>query len=166
MIDHTVITAHLQHTQPSPELEAPGIPSPIETPSSPSQHHSEFPEFGDVKTQYHPQSKIDPKIQSFKQYATNHPQPIIPETEPWKPFRSRLDFEVAELVLEAALNRSQTDRLIKLFHRAAEENAYDPFTLKNAKDLNELWDGASSYRTNVSGLIDTLITFSIFIITV
>lgn len=70
------------------------------------------------------------------------------------------------MALEAALNRPQTDRLIKLIHRAAEENAYDPFTLKNAKDLNELWDGASSYRTNVSSLIDTLSISSIFIISV
>ena len=53
----------------------------------------------DIKTVYHPHSRLGSHIQRFQTYGTNkndlHEDPSIP-TEPWKPFRSRLDFEVAE----------------------------------------------------------------------
>lgn len=131
----------------------------METPStsssaSPPQHDTGLleHEIGHVKTQYHPHSHRAPKIQTFGEYMENSLPPVIPEEEPWKPFRSRLDFEVAEVVLEAALNRSQINQLIKLIHRAAESNEYDPFTLKNAGDLNDMWDHASVHLTQVGHL--------------
>lgn len=89
-------------------------------------------------------------MEPFAHYGQEQPPLIMPENEPWKPFRSRLDFEVAELILEAALNRSSADRLIKLIHRAADNNDHDPFTLKNGGEMNKLWDGAAELRTKVS----------------
>jgi hypothetical protein len=82
-------------------------------------------------------------MENCDNYGQDHLPPVIPENEPWKPFQFCLDFEVAELVLEAALNRSQADRLIKLINHAAENNDFDPFTLKSGSNMNKCWDGAS-----------------------
>lgn len=139
-------------------VHVPNLEPLMETPSTSSSAITSQqtgllePEIGHVRTQYHPHSHRAPKIQTFGEYMEDSPPLVTPEEEPWKPFRSRLDFEVAEVVLEAALNRSQTDRLIKLIHRAAECNDYDPFTLKNAGNLNEMWDHASVLRTKVGHL--------------
>ncbi|KAF9462181.1 hypothetical protein BDZ94DRAFT_1368680 [Collybia nuda] len=103
---------------------------------------------GDVKTEYHPHSQIGTKMQSFEEYISSCPPPVEPDIEPWLPFKSRLDFEIAEVMLEAALNRSQKDRLIKLIHRAVENSPHDPFTLENGKGLDDMWDSASVLRTN------------------
>lgn len=125
------------------------------------------PEFGDVKTEYHPNSGLEPKTERFEDYMQNRPPPVIPESEPWKPFRSRLDFEVSELILEAALNRSQADRLIKLIHRAAENNDHDPFTLQNGADMNKMWEYASVHQTQVSfSLQKILLVLTIYVLKV
>ncbi|KAF9464619.1 hypothetical protein BDZ94DRAFT_1353444 [Collybia nuda] len=107
---------------------------------------AEEPQFGDVKIEFHPYSHRPPRIGSFEDHNPNLPQ-IIPDSEPWKPFQSRLDFEVAELILEGALSHSLADRLIKLIHRAAENNDLDPFTLKNGAEMSKLWEGASELLT-------------------
>lgn len=87
---------------------------------------------------------------SYEEYARKRkPQPVPPEKQPWEPFRSRLDFEVSEIALEAALNRSQLDRLIKLIHRAAQKDEDDLFSIKTAGEMRLMWDLASGTRTSV-----------------
>ena len=61
--------------------------------------------------------------------------------EPWKPFRSHVDFEFAEFALDAALNKKQTDRLIKLVHRVRQQE--DNFTLASHAELSDIWREAS-----------------------
>ncbi|KAG1775023.1 hypothetical protein EV702DRAFT_936855, partial [Suillus placidus] len=62
-------------------------------------------------------------------------------TEPWRPFHSRLEFEVTELALEAGLNNEQTDQLIKICHCCAVGK--EIFTFKNHKDIHVKWEAAS-----------------------
>ncbi|KAF9456128.1 hypothetical protein BDZ94DRAFT_1276449 [Collybia nuda] len=134
----------------SHDFQVSDIPIPNSTISfslSP-EHHSSLPNMGDVKTEYHPHSQIGTKMQSFEEYISSCPPPVEPDIEPWLPFKSRLDFEIAEVMLEAALNCSQKDRLIKLIHRAVENSPHDPFTLENGKGLDDMWDSASVLCTN------------------
>ncbi|KAI6127987.1 hypothetical protein EDD16DRAFT_1690555 [Pisolithus croceorrhizus] len=54
-------------------------------------------------------------------------------TDPWYPFRSRLDFEFAELALEAALNKEQVNRLLRL--------------MKSIRRRASTWRAASHHMT-------------------
>lgn len=103
----------------------------------------------DIKVEYHPNSGRQPVIHHFEDYGRkNSDDPDLPvEREPWRPFESRLDYEVAELALEAALNQSQTERLIKLVQRAA--NKEDKFSICNQADLQYKWKVASVKHTPV-----------------
>jgi hypothetical protein len=71
---------------------------------------------------------------------------IPPDEEPWKPFRTCLDFEVAELALAARLNKEQANNLFALLRRCQQgEN----FTIKNHSELGQLWQLASEKCTRV-----------------
>ncbi|KAG1838317.1 hypothetical protein F4604DRAFT_1997182 [Suillus subluteus] len=101
----------------------------------------------DIKMEHHPSSGIESEVFAFNDFKR---RPAVPleapsNTEPWRPFHSRLEFEVAELALEAGLNNKQTDRLIKICHRCAvgKEN----FTFKNHKDIHVKWEAASFHIT-------------------
>ncbi len=76
-------------------------------------------------------------------------------TEPWLPFKTRTDFEFAEMAHEAFLTEDVTERLIKLMHSVAstDNNTLadnkNKFTIKNYKDLTETWNKASNLLTPV-----------------
>ena len=70
-------------------------------------------------------------------------------TEPWLPFKTRIDFEFAEIAHEAFLTENVTERLIKLIHSVASADNKNEFTIKNQKDLTETWDKASNLLTPV-----------------
>jgi len=71
-----------------------------------------------------------------------------PDKEPWLPFRSREDFELAEIVHDAAMNQSQIDALIKFIHHC-EENPGN-LTFKGFQDLRKSWENSSALLTEVS----------------
>lgn len=135
-----------------PQLNDPLLPDylpPSPRASSPLDD-TVLPTLDDIKTEYHPSSGLPPRIVPFAEYdRARQPRPMPPEQRPWEPFRSRLDFEIAEIALEAALNRSQLDRLIKLIHRVAEKDEDDPFTILTAGEMKTMWDLASGKRTSV-----------------
>ncbi|KAG1768576.1 hypothetical protein EV702DRAFT_1181923 [Suillus placidus] len=92
--------------------------------------------------EYHPNSQRPTQVFHFEDYGRGPGAPtVVPpvEPEPWYPFRTRIDFEVAELVLEAALTHQQMDRLFDLIRRTKSEQ----FTLRNCKDVRDTWDAAS-----------------------
>ncbi|KAH6883656.1 hypothetical protein BKA70DRAFT_1378000 [Coprinopsis sp. MPI-PUGE-AT-0042] len=65
----------------------------------------------------------------------------LPEqSEPWRPFRTRLDFELAELLEETNMNHRQKAALIKLFKRGIAEPG--EFTIIDEVDLAKTWSGA------------------------
>jgi hypothetical protein len=108
----------------------------------------------DIRIEYHDKSEIPPKHLSFDEYSFNNSQEkesgrnIQPNAEPWRPFTSRLDFEVAELILETHLNKNQTNSLLSLIRRCIN----DPmsFSLTNSKDLTAIWEAARAKTTTVS----------------
>ncbi|KIJ61765.1 hypothetical protein HYDPIDRAFT_176905 [Hydnomerulius pinastri MD-312] len=98
-------------------------------------------ELDDIHTEYHPHSSLPSVTKCFSDFSREHfvmPPPPDLDRDPWHPFRCRLDFEVAELALEAALTKDQTSRLIKLLQRVAYKR--EKFSLKDYKDLRQTWD--------------------------
>ncbi|KAG1883237.1 hypothetical protein F4604DRAFT_1737081, partial [Suillus subluteus] len=97
----------------------------------------------DIKIEYHPSSGIEAKVYPFHNFQR---RPMVssdapPSSEPWHPFQSRLEFEVAELALEVGLNNKQTDWLVKLCHRCIDGK--EKFMFKNHKDIHIKWEAAS-----------------------
>ena len=105
----------------------------------------------DIKIEYHPRSGRPTQLFQFNEYMNQLPESNIdipPDPEPWTPFRSRLDFELAELILDTHMNKNQTNALIALIHQCISEP--QSFTLKNESDLSKIWQNAATRATAVS----------------
>lgn len=102
-----------------------------------------------VKIDYHPHSNRNTEIKSYHDYL-HQTQNSSPPTDkqPWAPFRTRTDYEYAEIVLAASLNAAQNNALISLIHRIVRGEA--EFTLRDNTDLKSLWDRAANKLTPVS----------------
>ena len=88
---------------------------------------------------------------SFEDYGNNTLKEdfqLPPEDEPFRPFRTRRDFEFADIALHSSLNNDQTDSFIKLINRIISGEI--EFTLKDSHDLRRMWDLSSTKRTKVS----------------
>lgn len=112
-------------------------------PAASAQLPSEF------KTEYHPHSGRQTLFQPFDQFGISpetQDAPIV-DKEPWRPFRSRGDFEFSEIAIEASLNKSQINALLNLITRISEGHAQ--ITLKNESDLSKAWDNAAAELTPV-----------------
>ncbi|KAF4583960.1 hypothetical protein EYR40_002458 [Pleurotus pulmonarius] len=101
----------------------------------------------DIKSEYHPHSQKAPTVQPFDTYQR---RPTVPPVEPstrsnslppWSPFRSRLDFEVASLALDAALKKEHVEILVSLLKRCSQDP--QQFTIQNAADIDDIWTLAS-----------------------
>ncbi|KAG1863490.1 hypothetical protein C8R48DRAFT_748092 [Suillus tomentosus] len=100
-----------------------------------------------MRVEHHPHSQLPSTIHRFAEFSRSRPteEHTPRNNSPWEPFRTRLDFEVAEIALEAAMTKDQTNRLLDLFHRSATGN--DSFTLHNHDEVRSLWDLASQRYT-------------------
>ena len=103
---------------------------------------------GTVKIEYHPHSGKTPRIltpEEFKTFSTSDgDSPTMPlNKEPWRPFRSREDFELAEIAHSA-----QLDTLVKLIKRC--EKNPGALTFEGAQDVERSWEDASRLLTPVS----------------
>ena len=118
----------------------------------------------DIKTIYHPHSGLGSRIQRFQDYGTDHPldNKSLVDKEPWRPFRSRLDFEVAELALATHMNNDEVNTLCSLIHHAA--NGIEKFTIQGSRDLNNLWQLAADKRTKVNPSLPLLSILNIFLV--
>lgn len=109
------------------------------------------PDLNTFKTEFHPNAHCEPVIECFSAFGcveTDNMRPHIDDEAPWTPFKSRADFEFAEIVHQATLDKDQTDRLLKLLWRIVDGNTN--FTLKSHADLWKAWDLAASQMTPVS----------------
>ncbi|KAH6873590.1 hypothetical protein BKA70DRAFT_1379131 [Coprinopsis sp. MPI-PUGE-AT-0042] len=62
------------------------------------------------------------------------------EKEPWRPFRTLLDFEIAELMQDTNMTRGQKGALIRLIRQCIDDP--DQYTLFSKPDLSKTWDDA------------------------
>jgi len=112
------------------------------------------PNVGDILIEYHPHSGKGSRILSPEEFKATLSDRLAeptepPDDEPWRPFRSRDDFEFAEFVHDTALNQSQIDQLIK-FIRRQDESGSGSFTLQNYNDLKDVLERASKLLTSVT----------------
>ncbi|KAF8195254.1 hypothetical protein K438DRAFT_1906569 [Mycena galopus ATCC 62051] len=85
---------------------------------------------------------------SFEDYRATQvpPQRRNPiNKKPWAPFRTRLDFEIAEFVQDAMLNKNQINVLLSLIQRCSKNP--EGWTLQNQADLKKQWTFASEICT-------------------
>ncbi|KAG2150779.1 hypothetical protein DEU56DRAFT_908418 [Suillus clintonianus] len=95
--------------------------------------------------EYHPNSGILAQTRTFSMFQRDILEdPPFPDTQPWVPFQSRLDFEAAELAHEAALSQPQIDWLINLLHRSKQDS--ESFTLYNYKDVRNMWSAIHTHN--------------------
>jgi hypothetical protein len=106
----------------------------------------------DIKVEYHPNSGIPTSVEHLHEYRQRRlgERQQLPD-QPWKPFRTRGDFEFAEIALDAALNKAQTNALISLIHHCI--SVPTSFTLSNHAELCQLWEQTSNKLTVVSPLL-------------
>ncbi|KAJ6520588.1 hypothetical protein DFH09DRAFT_1193954 [Mycena vulgaris] len=132
-----------------PEENYDFVDIPPEEPTTPEEPaRPEGPQMNDIKREFHPHSGRKPIKQTFQEYRASQVRPDrTPPTdsEPWSPFRTRLDFEVSEFAQEAMLNQRQIDTFISLIRRCAAN--ISAFTLHSHSDMNKSWDLASKKCT-------------------
>jgi len=123
-------------------------------------------EVDDIKVIHHPNAGIVECRFHFDDYCGSDPDsnPLdyakyysVDDLErPWRPFRTRLDFEVAEIMLDAYMNSQQTERMLALIHEAILKP--ESFTLSGFKDLSRIWDFACETCTDkVSSFLQSFI---------
>ncbi|KAG2143334.1 hypothetical protein BD769DRAFT_1319247, partial [Suillus cothurnatus] len=122
----------------------------------------------DIKCEHHPGSGMAPEVHTFDHFKC-HSTPLTstpPDKCPWAPFKSLLEFEIAELALEACLNNEQTDHLIKLCNRCASQQ--EKFMFQSHKDICNRWDAVSHCITGFTQDIisvpydDTICKFDLY----
>jgi len=114
-------------------------------PQAQSQSNNNQFEF---KTEFHPRSRRVPIYQSYEAFRVQSRTPRhVEDPAPWRPFRTASDFEFAELVLDASLNKRQVEILLGLIARVAQGAAQ--VTLKNDAELRKTCDTAGEELTPV-----------------
>uniref|UniRef100_A0A8H8CLW5 Uncharacterized protein n=1 Tax=Psilocybe cubensis TaxID=181762 RepID=A0A8H8CLW5_PSICU len=114
-----------------------------------SNNHLPPPLPHQICIEFHPSANMPPKFIPTHQYNPNSyqtsPTPHSTSTNPWHPFRTRLDFEVAELALSSHMNRQQKQILLTLIDRIKEKP--EQFTIDSVSELEKTWELARSYRS-------------------
>jgi hypothetical protein len=80
------------------------------------------------------------------------------DKSPWLPFRSKEEFEFAELAHVAALIKDQVDDLVKLIKRC--ERNPGSFMFEGVQDLERSWEDASKLLTPVHFFVPYISTCS------
>lgn len=113
------------------------------------------PQLHEIKISYHPASKrpeqhfhIDENLPGVSASAGLRSSDPVAAEAPWHPFRSQLDFEIAELSLNAHLSKADTEHLLSIIRWCVETP--EQFTLSSHKDLSDYWDMAWSMTNSVS----------------
>lgn len=112
--------------------------------TSNSLHPTQNYRDGDIRVEYHPHCGHETKIfepNDYRQPVQDTDMPTDPE--PWAPFRTREDFEFAEIALKTGMTRGQIDAMIKLFHRCIEKGEGN-FTISNHKDMMDTFKIAAN----------------------
>ncbi|PBK63200.1 hypothetical protein ARMSODRAFT_1024229 [Armillaria solidipes] len=84
------------------------------TPPIPAASDQPRPDVTYIHTEYHPSSGRDSREELLEEYqACEEKSKVDFDDSPWHPFESKIDFELAEFILQAALNEGEIDGLLK-----------------------------------------------------
>ncbi|XP_006461651.1 hypothetical protein AGABI2DRAFT_70673 [Agaricus bisporus var. bisporus H97] len=94
-----------------------------------------------ILIEYHPHSGRNTTTHSLSDYGLQRSSEMPPIKEPWKPFRTRLDFEICELALECYMNKSQLKKLITLVNQAVIAGPMNDerFTISSVNEVEQIW---------------------------
>jgi hypothetical protein len=123
-----------------------------EQPQNPSNTHP-YIDCDYILTDYHPHSAKNSATHTLSDYGHHRSSKIPPKEEPWKPFRTRLDFELCELALECYLNKAQLEKFITLINQAiamGPNNQDDGFTIQSVSEVEQLWKLTTDEHVKVS----------------
>lgn len=141
----------LKFTCSCTELDIMPSPAPSQSPTESDSSGSDI-QFDDIQTEFHLASGKDPVIEHFGDYG--HTEEFAykdpPKSRPWAPSESCLDFEIANLIPQAALNKEQTTTLIALLKCVA---AGEEFSLRSHNDIKNKCETASDICTKMSQII-------------
>ncbi|KAJ8701072.1 hypothetical protein PTI98_004035 [Pleurotus ostreatus] len=105
------------------------------------------PQIDDIKCNYHPSSQRPTTVHHFHEYGLNskaQPDYII-DDEPWRPFRTRRDFEFASIALTQSLNENAVDTLLELTYGAVgRDPSRGALTLQSYKEMMNIWKLAAN----------------------
>ena len=97
----------------------------------------------DIQRVYHPNARREPEVFSFNAYQSTPPVAVPPvEPEPWLPFKTREDFEFAEIALATAMTKAQINATIDLLHKCIDKGK-GSFTLSSHDDMRRTLKVAS-----------------------
>jgi hypothetical protein len=71
----------------------------------------------------------------------------VPESEPWKPFISRDDFEFADAILQAGMNKQQVETILDIICRIKQSCSDLSFSTYN--NMKMAWEKATTYYPSV-----------------
>jgi hypothetical protein len=141
----TILYTEFEHPAVSntlPEMIIDPEPEPTPHPSDPE------PQMDDIRVEYHPHSKIPSKTVPFDQFSREaNTKSTHGPHEPWYPFETREDFELAEIALQAAMKKEHFDALLKLIRRCADSKG--SVTLSSHDQMKQAWNQASLLLTPV-----------------
>jgi len=94
-------------------------------------------------------SKNDPSVDDIKtQQKLKKPQSDDTRNL-WRPFKTRSEFEFAEVAINASLTKKQVDALIQLMQRCI--RGEDSFNIRDYDHLRKIWNsGADLYTTTTT----------------
>jgi hypothetical protein len=142
----------------SGEAASHAAPPPSHSAQATTRDPAENPQENDIRKDFHGKSGRPSEFSTFEDYyektynQSNSHVPTTPETSdtPWKPFGSYSEFEFAEVALEAALNKRQIDKLIKIIQRCVKKD--DDFGLESHNDLTSAWKDAAAMVSPVRSI--------------
>ncbi|KAI0700953.1 hypothetical protein BC835DRAFT_1265604, partial [Cytidiella melzeri] len=104
----------------------------------------------DIRVEYHRAAGLSPRFFALHEFRREKRtiDLSLSKSNPWKPFKTRLDFEVAEFTQKACLNKSLIDGLFKLFQAVL--NTPKNLTLESSDDVQRVWESAALYHPSFS----------------
>jgi len=95
------------------------------------------PKCDDIRIEYHPNSGREPETFAFEDFVRAVPDSVPPvDPDPWKPFRTREDFEFTQLALDSAMSKAQVNEMIGLIHRCT-KGEKSCFTLSSYDEMHK-----------------------------
>jgi hypothetical protein len=115
------------------------VPSPF------APHSKANPVKGDIKIEYHPNSRRDEEYPTLAEFQASERKTSKsqqkPSKRPWKPFKHRAEFEFAEVALGSSLSKKEVNALIEVIKRL--KKGEDKFEIDNHEELCAIWDAGT-----------------------
>lgn len=105
----------------------------------------------DIRVEYHPNSKRQPKTSTLEGFRFPEPPPgftAIPGLSSWTPFDTKSEYEFTQIALEASLNQRQVAGLCDIIQRCMAQE--DAFGFKKPADLERCLNNAATLVPGVS----------------